>query len=356
VWLVLSDKQGDNAQVEAIAKILPWPTERITVLMRDQWVYGKPKVEPTLHHIDPDRSDPLRPPWPDLILTVGRRPSMVALWVKAQSGGHTRIVLVGKPSGMTEHFDLVIFSAENQLAPLPNVLAIRLPLMEPPADAVAAAAAEWRARLQELPRPLVGILVGGATGPFIFNSAVVDRLVDEAHRVIDQGGTPYLTTSRRTAPEVVEALRDGLPAAARLFCWAPDVSDNPYRALLGLADAFVVTGDSISMMVEVVRVGKPLAILPLPTSRLGAVDQLRRSLTRWMFAPVAEEGPVPLRHRVSRALFRMGVVTHTRDFNAFYQMLIENGLAVMAGQSFRRSETSLPNDMPQILERIERLI
>ena len=37
--------------------------------------------------------------------------------------------------------------------------------------------------------------------------------------------------------------------------------------LLGLADGFVVTGDSISMMVEIARLGRPLAIFDLPTGR-----------------------------------------------------------------------------------------
>ncbi len=55
--------------------------------------------------------------------------------------------------------------------------------------------------------------------------------------------------------------------------------------LLGLADRFIVTGDSISMMVEVTRLGKPLEILPLPCGLLGTLDQVRRSLARWLFNP-----------------------------------------------------------------------
>jgi mitochondrial fission protein ELM1 len=39
----------------------------------------------------------LQPPWPDIVVTIGRRPSMVGLWVKAQSAGATRLVIVGRP-------------------------------------------------------------------------------------------------------------------------------------------------------------------------------------------------------------------------------------------------------------------
>ena len=107
VWLVLGDKMGDNGQVYTIRDALNWPVEIKHIKMLAQYVFGKPKVGPTLYHIDREASDALQPPWPDLIITVGRRPANVALWIREQSGGRTRIVLVGKPSGMMQQFDLI---------------------------------------------------------------------------------------------------------------------------------------------------------------------------------------------------------------------------------------------------------
>src|ERR671919_52937 len=95
VWLLLGDKRGDNAQVLAIEQ------------------------------------------------AIGRRPSMVALWVAEQSDGRTKLVLVGKPSGKMERFDLVIVGAEAQMPPLDSVLRIALPLMRADATAVEAAARAW---------------------------------------------------------------------------------------------------------------------------------------------------------------------------------------------------------------------
>jgi hypothetical protein len=354
VWLVLGDKPGDNAQVEVIAPALGWPCERKHVQMREPYVQGKPRVTPSLHHIDPACSDPLEPPWPDLVITIGRRPSMVALWIAEQSRGRTKLVLLGKPSGMMERFDLVIAGAEAQLPPLPNVLPIALPLMRVDQARIAAAAEVWRARLAALPRPLVAFLIGGPTGPFLYDTSVVERLVAEAGKLAEQGGTPYLTTSRRTPASVVAALRARLPAGAVLFAWAPAASDNPYLGLLGLADGFVVTGDSISMMVEIARLGRPLAILDLPTGRLGALDQLRRSLTRLLFAPGA--GPGGLRQRLATTLHRAGLLTHTRDFRAFHRLLLERGLAVRAGEPFRRAPGTAPDDLPLVVARIRGLL
>jgi hypothetical protein len=212
---------------------------------------------------------------------------MAALWIEAQSVGRTRVVLFGKPSGMMERFDLVVAGAEVQLPPRPNVVPIRLPLMRARASEIEAASATWRTRFAALPRPLVAILVGGPTVPFAFDHRVADGLQTLAHEIASAGGTPYVTTSRRTPRAVAAALRAGLPPGARLYHWTPDSADNPYLALLGLADGCIVTGDSVSMIAEVVRARKPLGILELPLGPLGGIDQMRRSLARRCSIPTA---------------------------------------------------------------------
>jgi mitochondrial fission protein ELM1 len=355
VWLVLGDKRGDNAQVEALADALGWPYERRHIALKEEWVVGKPRVEASLHHIDASRSDALAPPWPDLILTIGRRPSMAALWVKAQNGGGTRVVLVGKPAGRLELFDLVIASAEAQLPPVPSVFKTTLPLMRVAEREVAEAAAAWRPRLDPLPRPLIAFLLGGPTSPFVYDSSWLQRLVLLARQVAAQGGTPYFTTSRRTPPAFVDELERMLPPGTPLFRFAPDAADNPYRALLGTADGFVVTGDSISMMVEVIRLRRPLAILPVPTGWLGGLDLRRRALARWLFAP-GEGTAQRARRALGRLLFRSRVVSQTRDFPAFHRMLVARGLAVFAGEPFREPSGAVPDDLADAAARVRQLI
>ncbi len=357
VWLVLGDKKGDNGQVETLARALGWDCERKHLQMREPYVLGKPRVEASLHHIDPSRSDPLEPPWPDLVITIGRRPSMAALWIREQSGGHTKIVLVGKPSCAIERLDLIIASSEAHLPPLPNVMSVSLPLMQIDESAVAAAGEAWQARFAELPRPLIGIMIGGPTSPFAFNASVVDGLIEVVTGIVrDLGGTPYITTSRRTTPKLVADLKAKLPPEARLFEWSPEASENPYLGLLALADGFVVTGDSVSMMVEIVRLRKPLAIFPLPSGRLGALDQARRSFARWIFSPDGETLADRFRRVVARGFYRLGLLTQTRDFRAFHRMLIDLGLAVPLGKGFQPPRGQLPDDVGLAVSRIRALM
>lgn len=358
-WVILSDKRGDNGQVETIVDALDWPVEHKYVHMLPEYVLGKPRYRPSLDHLDLARSDTLQAPWPDLIITVGRRPSMVALWIRKQSGNRTKIVLVGKPSGHMLDFSLVVASAENQMPPLHNFLPTTLPLMRIQPEDVASEVEAWRERLQPLRKPLIAMLIGGETNPFIMNRKVAEELVGTAQWVIDElGGTPYVTTSRRTTPEVVQILRDCLPDEAVFFEWQPDAVDNPYRALLGSADGFIVTADSVSMMVEVIYLRKPLAIFPLPGGWLGRLDQKRRSLAHWLFNPRRESKRDDWRHAVGRAVYYIDyfkILSATRDFNAFHNLLVEQELAVWAGQPFRAADATLPDDVGAVVRRIEGL-
>ena len=114
------------------------------------------------------------------------------------------------------------------------------------------------------------------------------------------GGSLYLSTSRRTRPDVVAALEAGLPPGATLHRWTAGSSDdNPYLGLLAFADRFVVTGDSVSMMVEVASLGRPLAIFPLPVGR-SLADRVRAGLAhigtggcsaRWPICCIAWASP-----------------------------------------------------------------
>ena len=358
-WVILSDKQGDNGQVETIVDALQWPVVHKYVHMLPKWVLGKPRYRPSLDHIDLAQSDPIEGPWPDLILTVGRRPSMVALWIRKQSGNRTKIVLVGKPSGLMQDFSLVIASAENQMPPLENYVPTTLPLMRMDPQAVAEQAEAWKDRFAGLDKPLIAMLIGGETNPFVMNRKVATDLVATARWVVDElGGTPYVTTSRRTTAEVVQVLRDELPPEAVFYQWSAGATDNPYRALLGSADGFIVTGDSVSMMVEVIYLRRPLAIFPLPLGGLGRLDQGRRSLAHWLFNPKRESSADDRRHKLGRMVYHLDVfklLSATRDFRAFHQMLVDRGLAVWSGQAFRSEEVELPADIGVVIQRIKAL-
>ena len=244
----------------------------------------------------------------------------MALWIQEQSRRSTRLVLIGWPRRLARRFDLIVTSAQYRAGDHSNVLQLGLPLMRVDHAAVEAATRAWQPRFAALPRPLTALLVGGPTKPVRFDAAVARDLALRTAAIRD-GGTIYATTSRRTPAAVVEALGASLPPGSRLFRWRPDAPDNPYTALLGLADRFVVTSDSITMGVEVARLGRPLAIYSLP--------------------------PAP-----GRLLRR---VASRRDLDAVPALLIDQELAVRLGEPFHSTARAAPDELERVAARIRAL-
>jgi hypothetical protein len=293
-----------------------------------------------VNHVDLGRSDAIGPPWPDLILTIGRRPAIAALWIRKQSGRRTKLVIVGRPHRLLHEFDLIITSALFHLPDQPNVLKLDLPLMRYDAARIAVAVDEWKEWLHDLKRPLTAFFVGGPDDPFRFDARTARHLLDQASNLPGGNGTLVIATSRRTPRHVAEALSANLPANARLYTWTSDQHCNPYAALLGLADRFVVSGDSISMMVEVAQLRKPLAIAPLP---LRAAPWVRLEQVMARRFRLAETSGGQFWQWLRAFLHDKGIAPLARDIPGFHSMLFQSGLAVPLGQPFP-TQPGAPSD------------
>ena len=133
---------------------------------------------------------------------------MAALWVQQQSRGRTKVVIVGRPRRMLDHFALVVATPQYRLPHRANVLNLDLPLMRIDAAKIAEAAETWRVRFEAMARPLTAVLVGGPTQPLVLDADVARRLVALIERSTHgKDGALFVTTSRRTPPAVVEGPR-----------------------------------------------------------------------------------------------------------------------------------------------------
>ncbi len=357
IWLLLGDKIGDNNQVDVIAEALGWPVIRKALIFRPPYDKEKPPFAVSVDHLDRVRSDALEPPWPDLILTSGRRPSMAALWVREQARGRCRVVLIGKPSGLLQCFDLIIMSAQNQLPHRGNVLAIGLPPIRVDYAAIRRVGDAWRERLAPMRRPLNALLVGGPTRPFLLDEEIAERLMQQVRKMLDDtGGSVYVTTSRRTPAAVTDALASRLPPGSEIYRWQPGDADNPYLGLLGNADAFIVTGDSISMMMEVAKLGKPLAIFPLPRPPLSFKARLRSVFARVLLPPAGSPGWRHMLQPLGFLFYRRGWLSHPRDLSAIHRTLIQRGLAVRLGEPLPPAGQAADDELPTVVARIQALL
>lgn len=341
IWLLTHRRAGDLAQMRRFAALIGWPTETKRLAFRSNALAAIPALARAL--LDRSRSDPLEPPWPDLVVCAEGRASAVAVAIKQASGGRTRIVVIGRPAGGPEPFDLVVTTAQFRMPKAANVVELSLPLaMPPPADP--AAVAELERKLAGAPRPWVALLIGGTSFPDVLDREAARRLAhDVMAEVKRSGGSLLAITSPRTGQAVEDELSKALGGAASLHLWSRDRADNPFAAYLAVADRFIVTSDSVSMAVEAIGIGKPVAIYPLPQYL-----PPKHRVIAWLDARAGLDSPTPggLR-RLARALFELGVIEVRTDRSRFFERLVKEGRVTVFPDAL---PTPVAADRPQPAE------
>lgn len=348
IWLLTGAKHGDNAQAERLIEASGLAFERRRIVLKSGFDLAKPRIKASLHHVDLEKSDALAPPWPDLVLTIGRRLAMVALWIKEQAQDQTKLALIGTPKGDSGKVDLFIVPFQYRAAEAPNIFRIGLPLLGVDPTRVATEGERWRGAFASLPRPLTVLLCGGSVGSRSFDPETARSVLATLGQMTD-GGSLRVTTSRRTPPETVTAMERALPADAALYPWNTAGGDNPYIGLLAHGDHFVVTGDSISMLVEVARLGKPLAIAPLRPANRTVSQALRRLRLPDDVAYWAAAQAQGLRNLV------LGDQT-SRDFALLHDLMYRKGWAVPLGQPFVTPKEPPADDTALAAQRLRALL
>lgn len=201
--------------------------------------------------------DPLVAPWPDVVISCGRRTAGAAIAVKRLSGGHAFLAHIQDPRLDPRRFDLLVVP-EHDPTRGDNVVTTLGALNPHDPEVLAAAARQWELEAAGLPRPLVAVMVGGSNKRYDFSPDAVARFVEQLRGIADAGAGLLVATSRRTDDATRAALRDGL-AGRPAVVWTGD-GENPYLGFLALADALVVTSDSVNMASEACATGRPVYI------------------------------------------------------------------------------------------------
>jgi mitochondrial fission protein ELM1 len=175
------------------------------------------------------------------------------------------------------------------------------------------AARNFAPSVAHLSSPRVAVLIGGSNAVYDFTPTVAgdlaDRLLEMARNV---PCSLLVTPSRRTPPDAVAILQARLrPVGAMVW---DGQGENPYLAYLGLADAVVVTADSVSMTSEACSTGKPVYVVEMEGggAKFNAFHQALRTagltrrfdgtLSTWNYVPMNDTVQVAdtVRERMAR--------------------------------------------------------
>ncbi|WPZ36538.1 mitochondrial fission ELM1 family protein [Thalassobaculum sp. OXR-137] len=242
--------------------------------------------------------DPIAEPWPDVVISCGRRTAGAALAVRRLGGGHPFLAHIQDPRIDPRHFDMLIVP-EHDPARGPNVVTTLGALNPQAPEKLAEAAKPWLTEVADMPRPLIAVNVGGSNKRYEFSPEAVARFVADLRRLSQtSGGSLLVACSRRTDDATRAALAEGL-ADVQGVVWT-GLGENPYLAFLHLCDALVVTSDSVNMASEALATGKPVHVATVEpeTGRLAAFHARLRAegytrpfdgtLERWTYEPLRE--------------------------------------------------------------------
>lgn len=261
VWLLADGQPGNETQIAGLAAGFAdagaaVETKRVRA---NRWhMLGTVLLGAGGRSLDRAASDPLEPPWPDLVVGTGRRSAAWTRYVKALSGGRAVAVQLGqKGANYLAGLDRTVALAHWRMPADARRLTIPLPPTGMTPNRLTAAG---RA-LDPAAGPWLLLVVGGRCFDHDLATAEMGALARTAAAEAERlGGALAIVTSRRTGADGEAAMRAAAPAA-RVFPWQD--KSVPLIDLLASADAAIVTGDSESMIAECIAAGLPTYVAPV---------------------------------------------------------------------------------------------
>ncbi|MZR32424.1 hypothetical protein GQE98_17425 [Sneathiella sp. DP05] len=297
-WVLTDGSAGMEIQCIGLAEALglDFQVKRIVTTKPWRWLPPHLWISP-LKFLDKSGDLP-EPPWPDILITCGRQAIPINLAIKKASGEKTFTIHIQTPNCDASKFDLVIVPEHDKLRG-DNVLVCLGALGRITPDKLHEAGEKFTPQVAHLPSPLVTVLVGGSNRCYDMTDKVMQDLADRLEALHQETNCSFLiTTSRRTGAKNERILKSVLKDLPHQL-WTGE-GENPYFGYLALAEALIVTGDSVNMVCEACSMGKPVYIFDLPGGNpkfnhfhqsmrdKGYIRPFTGKLEHWSYTPLLE--------------------------------------------------------------------
>jgi uncharacterized protein len=276
-WAITDAAAGNQSQALALAEQLGMPVRHLVLQPRAPWSWLAPHLTAAQALMLPaSQRASFRPPWPDVAIGCGRVAALFTRMLRGLSHGHCYTVQILDPRIDPANWDTVIapqhdgVEGDNVLHPLGSLNSVDDEWLADGRDACP--------DFIDLPRPRVGVLLGGPRKGIVLDAHYAQQLAKRLlERQESEGGSLLVLGSRRTSPALVGVFRQALRGVPGLLWAGRDDGRNPYPGVLGWADRLVVTPDSVNMLSEACAVGCPVQTFitaPLPAK----IERFHRAL------------------------------------------------------------------------------
>ena len=273
-WIITEGIKGTENQCVGIAEMLGLKPTVKTVTLQEPWKSLSPYLG--LERKSTFIGDDISAPYPDILITGGRKAIAASRYIKKQSNGATKTLHVLDPRISPKHFDLVTLP-EHDKTRGGNVIVTKAT----PNRITVKTLQEGKKQfplLGDLPSPRLAVLIGGTSKAYTFDMETAKRFVNDLKTLqTDNKASLMVTMSRRTPKEVADYIRTSLDGK-NTYIW-DETTPNPYFGFLAWADIILATSDSTSMLSESCTTGKSTYMIPLKeTGKLGRIKKLQNNL------------------------------------------------------------------------------
>jgi uncharacterized protein len=263
VWALIDPRPGTASQVMGIAR------HTHGVVIEKTLTYNRFSDLPNicmkgngLRGLVRSGREQIQPPWPDVVISAGRRSAPVAVYIK-QRHPSVKLVQLMHPNMPLQHFDMLLLPSHDTPLEHPAVITTLGAPHSLSDEILFTARARVPLNPDLCPRPWTLLALGGNTSSGAFTLADVDQMVQQCSP-LTQSGTVFLTGSRRTPPVLLvsaeEQLRKRYPLLHVELYRPEQQEENPYPAWLAQVERIIVTADSVSMVSEAAFTGKAVYV------------------------------------------------------------------------------------------------
>lgn len=303
VWVVTEGLIGTENQCLGVAESLNIVPIIKRISLRQPWKL----LSPYLGFVcQLSFSEPLRPPWPDILITSGRKSIAVSRYIKKKSLGKTFTVHIQDPRINPKKFDMLVVPEHDPTRGDNVIVTIATPNRIRP-EILANAKVEFAHLFEKIYSPRIAVLIGGSTKRHQFTSEETSVLIEKLLPLKNM----MITTSRRTGEENSQLIKQKL---FNNYIW-DGLSPNPYMGILAWADIILVTADSTSMISEAATTGKPVYVIPMAglTRRQSklienlkihkAVREFTGTIENWSYKPISDSTYISVKIKEKCKLF-----------------------------------------------------
>jgi mitochondrial fission protein ELM1 len=257
IWALIDDRAGNAGQVIGVSEAIGKAYQKKDIIYNS--FIKLPNLLRGTSLIGLKNKDNLLPPYPELVISAGRRCAPIARYIK-KFNSKTKLVQIMSPDFGHEDFDLIIMPEHDNYKPQANIITTIGSLHKLTDSLLQHEANQWQEKFSHLKKPYIVLLVGGSSKNGKFTSDHAKELGILANNLAKKtGGSLLITSSRRTGDEQRVILEQQLYVPYNFYYFGA-TGPNPYLGYLALADYIIVTGDSVAMASEACFTGKPVYI------------------------------------------------------------------------------------------------